>query len=139
MQTLKTTDAKQKTLHYEYRKTTGDTRNWGSPWNIFLDPSNIEKKRRRADRKTFVVNGELIEAETEAFIREKLGLPKEEKKCGNYEKSSEVCEPKTTSLQNRELYKLSCQLASLLIRNSVHYYLHCIKALPPTCPKIFHD
>ncbi len=32
------TDAKQKTLHYAYRQTTGDKRNWGSPWNIFLIP-----------------------------------------------------------------------------------------------------
>ena len=24
-------DAKKKTLHYDYRKTTGDTRSWGSP------------------------------------------------------------------------------------------------------------
>jgi len=74
------TDAKQKTLHYEYRKTTGDTRNWGSPWNIFLIPSKMKKKGDTLTEKTFVVNGELIEAETEAFIREKLGLKKEETK-----------------------------------------------------------
>src|SRR5205085_2784130 len=35
---------KQKTLHYQYRQSTGDTRNWGSPWYIFLDPNKIDKK-----------------------------------------------------------------------------------------------
>ncbi|MGC2234597.1 MAG: TlpA disulfide reductase family protein [Pyrinomonadaceae bacterium] len=73
-------DVKQKTLHYEYRQKTGDARNWGSPWNIFLIPSKLKKKGDTLTEKTFVVNGELIEAETEAFIREQLGLKKEEVK-----------------------------------------------------------
>ena len=93
-------DAKQKTPHYEYRKITGDTRNWGSPWNIFLIPSQLKKKGDVLTEKTFVVNGELIEAEAEAFIREKLGLPKEEKKTETSQnKPGEVCEPTTTSLK----------------------------------------
>ncbi len=96
-------DAKQKTLHYEYRKTTGDTRNWGSPWNIFLIPANLQKKGDILTEKTFVVNGELIEADAEAFIREKLGLPKEEKKAEvSSNKTAEVCEPTTTSLKKPE-------------------------------------
>ena len=33
------TDARDKTALYGYRQLTGDTRKWGSPWNIFLDPS----------------------------------------------------------------------------------------------------
>lgn len=73
------TDAKQKTLHYAYRQTTGDKRNWGSPWNIFLIPKKINKSGDILVEKTFIVNGELIEADAEAFIREKLGLKKEEK------------------------------------------------------------
>jgi len=73
-------DARQKTPHYEYRKTTGDTRNWGSPWSIFLVPAQLKAKGDFLTEKTFVVNGEVMEAETEAFIREKLGLPKDEKK-----------------------------------------------------------
>jgi thiol-disulfide isomerase/thioredoxin len=92
-------DAKQKTPHYEYRKTTGDTRNWGSPWSIFLVPAQL-KKGEFLTEKTFVVNGELIEAETEAFIREKLGLPKEEKKAAlAANKTAEVCDPATSSLR----------------------------------------
>lgn len=93
-------DAKQKTPHYDYRKTTGDTRNWGSPWNIFLIPSQLKAKGDTLTEKTFVVNGELIEAEAEAFIREKLGLPKDQKKTETSQnKTAEVCEPTTTSLK----------------------------------------
>jgi thiol-disulfide isomerase/thioredoxin len=87
-------DAKQKTLHYEYRKAVGDTRNWGSPWNIFLIPSKLEKKGDKLTEKTFVVSGELIETEAEKFVREKLGLPSEEKKMETAEnKAIEACEP----------------------------------------------
>src|SRR5215213_1350885 len=92
-------DAKQKTAHYEYRRTTSDTRNWGSPWSIFLVPSQL-KKGEFLTEKTFVVNGELMEAESEAFIREKLGLPKEEKKAEvSANKQPEVCDPATSSLK----------------------------------------
>lgn len=88
------TAAKQKTLHYEYRKATGDTRNWGSPWNIFFEPKKLEKKGDVLLNKTFVVNGELIEAEAEAFIRQRLGLPTEDKKVAeNTKKEIEACEP----------------------------------------------
>lgn len=73
-------DAKQKTLHYEYRKETGDTRNWGSPWNIFFQPKKMKGSGDVLVKKAFVVNGELIEADADAFIREKLGLKKEETK-----------------------------------------------------------
>ncbi len=65
-------EAKQKTKHYEYRKQAGDTRNWGSPWNIFIEPSKIEPESEILVRKTYVVNGELIEEEVENFIRQKL-------------------------------------------------------------------
>jgi len=87
-------DAKQKTTHYEYRKAVGDTRNWGSPWNIFLEPANLEKKGDVLLKKAFIVNGELIETEAEKFIREKLGLTAEAKKAQTAEnKSIEICEP----------------------------------------------
>jgi peroxiredoxin len=92
-------DAKQKTLHYGYRKTTGDTRNWGSPWNIFVQPKKMEEKGDVLMKKAFVVNGELIEAETETFIREKLGLKKEEEKKAETKEraSTEVCEENVTT------------------------------------------
>lgn len=88
------TEAKQKTLHYEYRKSVGDTRNWGSPWNIFIEPGLLEKKGDTLQKKAFIVNGELIEPEAEKFIRQKLGLPAEDKKAQTAEnKSIEACEP----------------------------------------------
>lgn len=66
---------KQKTLHYEYRKSTGDARNWGSPYYVLLTTSQLEKKGDTLTRKTSVINGEMVEADGEKFIREKLGLP----------------------------------------------------------------
>ena len=71
-------EAKQKTLHYDYRKEAGDTSNWGSPWNIFIEPANIKKKGDVLFKNAFVVNGELIETEVENFVREKLGLKPED-------------------------------------------------------------
>ena len=89
-------DAKQKTLHYDYRKSAGDTRNWGSPWNVFLIPAAINKKGDTLTEKTFVVNGELIEADAEKFIREKLGLPVETVKT-SATASTEICDPAKTA------------------------------------------
>lgn len=66
---------KQNTLHYGYRKSTGDNRNWGSPWYIFLTPAQLEKRGDTLVRKAFVINGEMIEVEGERFIRERLRLP----------------------------------------------------------------
>ena len=91
-----------KTTHYNYRKETGDTRKWGSPWNIFLEPASLKKDGDMLTGKAFVVNGELIEADVEAFIREKLGLPKEEKKLETAQsKAPEVCaeDPKLSNLK----------------------------------------
>ncbi len=88
-----------KTPHYEYRTATGDTRKWGSPWNLFLIPNQLKNKGDTLVEKAFVINGEFIKAETEAFIREKLGLPKEEIKAETAakEKSAEVCTEETTA------------------------------------------
>jgi thiol-disulfide isomerase/thioredoxin len=71
-------ESRDKTSHYGYRKTTGDSRNWGSPWNIFLEPSKFNKSGDVLMEKAWVVNGELIEADVEKFIREELGLDKME-------------------------------------------------------------
>lgn len=99
-------DSRQKTLHYDYRTAVGDTRNWGSPWNVFLEPSKLTKKGDILTEKTFIVSGELIEAEAEKFVREKLGLPGEEKKADKVaSKTIEACEPekKTASFVKPQL------------------------------------
>jgi thiol-disulfide isomerase/thioredoxin len=65
-------DDKQKTPHYGYRQLTGDTRNYGSPWNIFLDPAKLNPTGDLLTEKAWVVNGELVEDEVDKFISSKL-------------------------------------------------------------------
>lgn len=65
---------REKTPHFGYRQLTGDTRRWGSPWNIFLNPAKLAKTGDVLTEKAWVVNGELIEAEVEKFISEFLGV-----------------------------------------------------------------
>lgn len=85
-------EARQTTLHADYRKQAGDTRKWGSPWYIFLPPSSLEAKGDVLARKADLVNGEIIEAEAEKYIRGKLGLPAVTA-TATVEKAIEVCEP----------------------------------------------
>jgi thiol-disulfide isomerase/thioredoxin len=63
---------KQKTAHYGYRQLTGDTRSWGSPWNIFLEPAKVNASGDVLTEKAWVVNGELIEDEVDKFITSKV-------------------------------------------------------------------
>jgi len=63
---------REKTTHYSYRQSTGDTRRWGSPWNIFLEPASLIKEGDPLTEKAWVVNGELIEADVDKFIGEHL-------------------------------------------------------------------
>jgi len=65
-------DDREKTPHYGYRQLTGDTRKWGSPWNIFLDPAKCNSTGDVLTEKAWVVNGELIEADADKFIHERL-------------------------------------------------------------------
>lgn len=66
-------DDKEKSTHFSYRQLTGDTRKWGSPWNIFLEPDKVSKSGEVLTEKAFVVNGELIEDEVDKFIASKVG------------------------------------------------------------------
>jgi len=66
---------KMKTAHYAYRQMTNDNRNWGSPWNIFLEPAKVNKKGDVLTEKAWVVNGELIEEEVDKFIATKVQAP----------------------------------------------------------------
>lgn len=65
-------DDREKTAHYGYRQLTGDTRKWGSPWNIFLDPAKVNATGDVLTEKAWVVNGELIEEEVDKFIGDYL-------------------------------------------------------------------
>ena len=74
-------DAKQTTTHYAYRQSTGDTRKWGSPWNIFLDPAKCNTTGDVLTEKAFVVNGELVEADADKFIHDRLAANAEITPC----------------------------------------------------------
>ena len=63
---------RDKTPHFGYRQLTGDTRKWGSPWNIFLDPLKVNPTGDVLTEKAWVVNGELIEEEVDKFIGDYL-------------------------------------------------------------------
>ena len=63
---------RDKTPHFSYRQLTGDTRKWGSPWNIFLEPVSLSKTGDVLTEKAWVVNGELIEADVDKFIADHL-------------------------------------------------------------------
>jgi len=67
-----TRDDREKTPHFGYRQLTGDTRKWGSPWNIFLEPSKCDPSGDVLTEKAWVVNGELIEADADKFIHDRL-------------------------------------------------------------------
>jgi thiol-disulfide isomerase/thioredoxin len=65
------------TTHFNYRRVSGDTRTWGSPYNVFLEPAKLAKEGDLLTERASIANGELVEADAEKFIREKLGLPAE--------------------------------------------------------------
>ena len=67
-------DARDKTTHYGYRQACGDTRKWGSPFNVFLEPAKLNQSGEVLAERLFVVSGELIEEDAEQFIRQRLGL-----------------------------------------------------------------
>lgn len=67
-----TREDRDKTAHFGYRQLTGDTRRWGSPWSIFLEPSKLNATGDVLTEKAWVVNGELIEDEVDKFIGDKL-------------------------------------------------------------------
>lgn len=50
-----------------------ETRTWGSPHSVFLGATALGASQILV-RRTWIVNGELIEREIDAFIRERLGL-----------------------------------------------------------------
>lgn len=85
--------AKQTTTHYGYRRTAGDTRNWGSPWYVFLEVGKLEPTGLVMTKKAPIVNGELIRPDAEKFIREKLGLGAEKSAGLAKGETIEVCEP----------------------------------------------
>lgn len=81
------------TVHYSQRTAAGDTRKWGSPWYVFLDPTTLQPSGEILANKVRVVNGELIRPEAEKFIREKLGLDANGGAALAKAKEIEACDP----------------------------------------------
>ena len=79
------------TAHYAQRTAARDTRKWGSPWYVFLEPARLQAGVVTGN--VSVVNGELIRPDAERFIREKLGLSAGGSASIGKEKEIEVCEP----------------------------------------------
>jgi len=97
--------AKQTTSHYEYRKSVGDTRNWGWPWYVFLEVSKLQPNGPVIAKRAPIVNGELIQPDAEKFIREKLGLRASSDLSASSGNATEVCDPAkpSTSLVKPEM------------------------------------
>lgn len=71
---------REKTLHYKYRKASGDKRRWGTPFYVFLEPDEFETGGDLIMRTVSVVTGELIDADVEKYVRTHLGLRDAESK-----------------------------------------------------------
>lgn len=89
------------TVHYSQRTAAGDTRKWGSPWYVFLDPAKLQASGEVLAQKVSVVNGELIRPDAEKFIRERLGIAGGSAIAAANPKEIEVCDPdsNTSSLK----------------------------------------
>lgn len=88
-----------KTTHYEARRKAGDSRGWGSPWYIFIEPDKVEPKGDVLTRKASVVNGELIEAEVEAFIERRLATAKSKRPVSKVVDMIDKCDPTVAELK----------------------------------------
>ena len=80
-------------VHYAQRTAAGDTRKWGSPWYVFLEPPKLQTGGDVLATKVNVVNGELIRQDAEKFIREKLGLGSDGSVAKAGPNEIEICEP----------------------------------------------
>jgi hypothetical protein len=89
------TSERLNTVHYSQRTAAGDTRKWGSPWYVFLEPSKLTANGEVLANNVAVVNGELIRPEAEKFIREKLGLAGGGSAGLGKTNEIEVCEPES--------------------------------------------
>lgn len=61
-----------KTRHYRYRTMIGDTRGWGTPFNVVIEGEEIEPEGEVLARRLRIATGELIKTEMESLIRRKI-------------------------------------------------------------------
>ena len=67
-------DDQKRSIHYKYKKKAGDNRKWGLPFHVIIEKQDILQSSDRAPLATrvFTVSGEVVEAEAEKFIEERL-------------------------------------------------------------------
>ena len=67
-------DQRKNSLHYKYRRSVGDKRKWGTPFYVIIDAGDIEAASQGAPiaRRVYTVSGEIIEAEANEFIRQRI-------------------------------------------------------------------
>ena len=61
--------------HYKYRHAVGDKRKWGTPFYVIIDARDIQPAAAKGPlaRRVYTVSGELVEAEADQFIRDRVG------------------------------------------------------------------
>jgi hypothetical protein len=67
-------DQRKDSLHYKYRRAVGDKRKWGTPFYVIIDTRDIEAALPNAPmaRRVYTVSGEIVEAEADQFIRQRI-------------------------------------------------------------------
>jgi len=67
-------DQRKDSSHYKYRRAAGDKRKWGTPFYVIIDQRDIEPAATKGPlaRRVYTVSGELVEAEADQFIRERV-------------------------------------------------------------------
>jgi hypothetical protein len=67
-------DQRKDSSHYKYRRAAGDKRKWGTPFYVIIDTRDIELAASKGllARRVYTVSGELVEAEADQFIRERV-------------------------------------------------------------------
>jgi hypothetical protein len=67
-------DQRKDSFHYKYRRAVGDKRKWGTPFYVIIDTGDIEAARPNGPiaRRVYTVSGEIVEAEADQFIRQRL-------------------------------------------------------------------
>jgi len=63
---------RKKSSHYRYRRALKDKRKWGTPFYMIVERENIEPAGSVFARRVHTVSGEIIQAEAEAFIEQRL-------------------------------------------------------------------
>lgn len=67
-------DQRKDSSHYKYRRASGDKRKWGTPFYVIVDRRDLEPAAPNAPlaRRVYTVSGEMVEAEADEFIRERV-------------------------------------------------------------------